>query len=1258
MKSIGSSAFYACSGITSLEVPESITDIGTSAFYNCVNLNSVYITNLEKYMLINFGNIYADPAYYASSVYLNGEIITDVVIPDGVTSIPSFVKRSSLVESLTLPGSIKSIAQGFFKNCTNLKKIVLKDGITSIGQEAFSNCTSLETLTVPSSVTEVGDSAFYGLTGLKELNWNAVSVTGPENYYGTMFANAGKNSSGVTVKFGNGVKTIPQRMFYAQENSDYVSNVVSVSFSDSITEIGNQAFYGCSALESLTVPESVTYVGGSAFSGLTSLKELNWNAAEISEPEYYYNENAIFTNAGVNSTGVVVSFGDGVKVIPSRMFYAQENSDYVSNVVSVSFSDSITEIGERAFYNCNKLSELNLGKSVSIIGNQAFYGCTAIENLTLPESVTEIGSNAFYNLTALREINWNVIGLNSRENFGSAIFVNAGIDGEGYSVVFGDKVKSIPSAMFQCYNYDENVSKLKSVIISDSVTSIGDYAFNNCINLTELAFGNSVTDIGSGAFAYCSGIIDIQLPVSVVNIGREAFYECTSVINLTVPEKTVYIGNRAFYNLTSLENLFWNAKELSIDEEYGDNINMYNAGINGNGLKVVFGSKVRKIPAGIFSSYDDEVAGNNVTSVVIPENVEEIGTSAFYNCKNLTNLSIAEGVSKIGNSAFCGCEGLQEICVPESVCYVGYETFRNLASLKKLTWKPVKVSNEDGEEYCSFYRAGINSDGLEVVFGDKVESIPYSMFRNDWGYDSANVISVYMPGSIKNIGSEAFYGCDGLTELTIGDGVEYIGDCAFANCTSLRILNVPEKLKSADYGAFKDCTSLEVINWNAKNFSTYDYEDNSYRRIFEEIGTETEGVSVVFGDKVESISPFLFSDCTNVKSVSISDSVKTIGSYAFEGCTSLENISIGNGVEHIDYYAFYNSARYSNGSNWENNVLYIDNYLIEAKRGLRGDYSIRPGTRAIADNAFSSGRITAVNIPDSVVSIGDNAFRACTSLKKVNIPDSVRYLGSYAFYENEYITEAKIGRGINCIGESTFANCWDLQLVTIPKSVTHIKANAFSGDSYITYVEYGGSDDEWNKITIETGNDYLKNASFKYNRELPVTVFYNVNGGINAPDVEKANENSSIIITSSIPSREGYTFLGWSENSGATTAEYICGDTLSIGTKDVTLYAVWKLIVDFDVEYTNGIIVVVPTRIPVGSSVAFALYKDGILSGFDHVVFDGNSYVIPFSPDCEFDTVKLMVWDKLTSLVPLCTEKLPDVGAELTAFQIMGADDF
>ena len=239
---IGSSAFYGCLSLTSVTIPSSVTSIGSSAFTNCTGLKSVHISDVSAWCSINFSDGNSNPLCVAKEgLYLNSEKITTVIIPEGVTTIPSYAfKNCSALTSVTIPEGVTSIGAYAFSGCTSLTSVTIPEGVTSIEAGAFHGCSGLASVTIPSSVTSIGSSAFSGCTSL-------TSVTIPSS-----------------------VTSIGSSAFSG------CKGLTSVTIPEGVTFIGGCAFYYCSSLTSVTIPSSVTSIGDSAFSGCSSLKSVTF----------------------------------------------------------------------------------------------------------------------------------------------------------------------------------------------------------------------------------------------------------------------------------------------------------------------------------------------------------------------------------------------------------------------------------------------------------------------------------------------------------------------------------------------------------------------------------------------------------------------------------------------------------------------------------------------------------------------------------------------------------------------------------------------------------------------------------------------------------------------------------------------------------------------------------------------------------------------------------------------------------------------
>lgn len=304
--SIDIKAFYGCSGITSLTIPNSVTNIGGLAFSNCSGLTSVYYTGtIAEWCGILFDS---QPLTYAHNLYINNQLVTDLVIPETITEIKSYAfSGASCLTSVTIPNSV-----------------------TSIGYNAFAKCYGLPMVTIPSSVTSIGDEAFLDCIRLKTVNFNATNCA-------SMYLVWDGCTAFMTLNIGNNVTNIPDFAF----ESCY--ELTAVAIPNSVNVIGECAFANCSGMTSLTIGNSVTSIGREAFLGC-------WRLTSLAIPNSVSN---IGSSAFWNCSGLTsVSISNSVNTIDSGVFYG------CSNLTSITIPNSVTNIGEMAFYNCSNITAI------------------------------------------------------------------------------------------------------------------------------------------------------------------------------------------------------------------------------------------------------------------------------------------------------------------------------------------------------------------------------------------------------------------------------------------------------------------------------------------------------------------------------------------------------------------------------------------------------------------------------------------------------------------------------------------------------------------------------------------------------------------------------------------------------------------------------------------------------------------------------------------------------------------------------------
>ena len=974
---IGGVAFSGCTGLTSITIPNSVTSIGNDAFADCtglteINWNAVSVADLD---------MSSDVFNYAGTA---GEGIA-VTFGDSVRKIPAYLfyawGHHPNITSVIIGSDVTSIGDDAFIGCTDLTSVTIGAGVTSIGYEAFRYCTGLTSVTIGEGVTSIGRSAFEGCTGLTEINWNAVSVEDFYQHANDVFDDAGTAGDGITVTFGESVQRIPA---YAFDDCD---GLTSVTIGEGVTSIGDRAFHWCSGLTEINWNAvSVADLGSSVFDAGTAGDGITVTFGDSVEmiPAY-----AFYSCDGLTS----VAIGDSVTSIGRDAF------KYCENIATVNYMGSYT--GDVAgwcgitFANAyanplanganlyirdklvNRLSTYNLSK----IPDYAFYGCIGISEVIINSTLTSIGESAFENCYKLVEI-YNRSSLNitmgSSDNgyigyYARRIYVNDYIgdntcfveqdgyrffyqDGKGYLVEYcGAETDLVLPDSFKVYNLFTYIvisqyeiypyafsdrTDITSITISDSVTSIGDYAFYGCTNLIQKE--NGVSYVDKWVIGCDNSVGEVTLRNDTVGIGNCAFYNCSGLTSVTIPDGVTSIGYEAFRNCTDLTSVAIGDGVTSIG---------YEAFRNCTGLtSVAIGDGVTSIGYSAFSGC------TGLTSITIPNSVKSIGDRAFYECMGLTSVTIPDSVTSIGDYAFSGCTGLTSVTIGDGVTSIGDYAFEDCTGLTSVT-----------------IGAGVTSIG------------DYAFYR------CTGLTSITIPDSVTSIGDYAFYNCRGLTSVTIGNGVTSIGDSAFSNCYKL-----VEVYNKSSLSITAGSSSNGNIGYYAKNVYTAEggswLTDTSDGYCFLYDGTNAYLIGY-YGDQTELTLPasftahngteiteygiydYAFRYQNSITSVTIPDGVTSIGDYAFEDCTGLTSVAIGDSVTSIGNYAFEGCT---NLIQKENGVSYVDKWVIDCDSSA-GEVTLRNDTVGIGNRAFyNCSGLTSVTIPDSVTSIGDYAFDWCT----------------------------------------------------------------------------------------------------------------------------------------------------------------------------------------------------------------------------------------------------------------------------------------
>ena len=1103
---ISGGAFDRCTNLKKISIPDTIKNIdyGSSGgretgspFSYCSNIEevAVYVANPNETYETRYTSVdgvlfeYSDTELKSSMIirYFPAAKAGEYVLPDGVVTLPINVFKNTRITSITIPASVSKIDNNVFEGCSKLVRIEFLDGEglpIELTELSFDGAAWVTELILPTRIENFNPAYFSYMSRLEKISFT--DDNGEYRAVDGLVVNKAADTiiyAPRTFSGENGVFTIPLGINKIADNAFanpykktktitgyYGCKITKLIVPEYVTEIGENAFRGCSSIGSiefsgngsplglkiaarafhnntsltqLTLPANLISLGVYAFGYCSKLERVDVQVKQATaalvvdafctDPQYIEDMKETNPSATIDSyyvkfvnLGAAVTLFDiggvfgnklqGVTVDPNNQSYTAENG--------VVYSKNFSEI---LYFPYGKTGEFVLHEDVVTINSKVFMNASMLTKVTIGAKVTKIGDSAFGNCTSLKTV----------------VFASSDEVADGHSMTIED------SAFVGC-------SSLTEFVIPDYVTKLGSGAFKECTSLTTIIVPGNVKTLGDEVFASCSSLQNAIFEEGVEEIGKKVFADCKQLLEVSFPATLTSI---AIDDDAPLSNTFLDSNNVSkVNIAEG---NEKYASIDG----VVYGYTLKE--GSQQSALTDllycPVGASGKDGVVdIPNTVEYISAGAFKNNKNITEIKFSQGILgdlEIGADAFSGCQKLATITLPAGLKTMKTGLFNNCTSLVTLT-----IPNTVNRMEVNIFIGCTNL--ANIIFEEGNESNPLVLDEGS----ADNVASGQPCYDVKGV----FFGANALDTLELPNRVSTISKYAFSYGGAPKTLIIPSSVTKIDEHAF-----YSLASYTDKGGSTV-----SLSRRLETVKLVENSVS-----KLASIGKYAFYGCINLSNFEFPDSLTEIGEYVFTS-NSLKTVSFGDDsmLKSIGDRAFTSSSQLTT-LKLPASLETIGNSAFSSLKTLT-TVSFEPygNLKSIGEHAFKGcSSLTSISIPASVETIESWAFGECSSIKTVKFEvypeghenqfkNSLVSIGSHAFRETaltDFYVPESIAENGTTLGESLFYRVGTLSKIKLSKTVATI--NGVLNDSFVTQIEidpeslYLQLDDELPIITNGNG---------------------------------------------------------------------------------------------------------------------------------------------------------------------------------------------
>ena len=938
-------------------------------------------------------------------VGLHDDTTTEITVPSQLRGIPvyrfTFTDNTSLQKVVVAEGT-GIIGENAFAGCTALREVILPDSVYTITGNAFAGCTSLTGIVLPDSLNNVESTSFKGCTSLTsiEMKENTSLGTMHVNY---VFADCPLQTATINGRdfaymyFETLVSlTVIGGELTGSSEAIFAPNLQYLEICDNATGGISPVFQNSAKLTTVIVGDGVQYIYDDAFANCTSLTDVTLGRGIVQLGRLTFTENVSVhisdfdafcltaetftewpTNCNIYADGNLLTefvSPETMQTVPANMFknYGKLEKIVLTNVVTIGenafenctnlatadMGDCLQGIESFAFQNCG-LKEIVIPDSVVSVDCQAFYMCQQATKLHLGKKLTTFGDYSFASLDSLKEITstpdaeFVYAETGSRYIFSDTNGVTSADVSSEISILF-DKSEietiNINSGTGKSFSLRGN-TKVTSVTMADSVTTISQNAFSGCTALSQIQLSPNITVIGRYAFSDCTALSQIQLSPNITVIGSYAFRNCTLLQTIEIPSTVTEIGAYAFSGCTAI-----------------------------NSMTVPEG--VTTIEKGTFENC------TALREIELPDSVDTIGVSAFSHTA-LSQITLPQTLLSIAATAFSDCTQLTDVTLPDSLRTLGEYCFKGCTSLEGTINLPSIVTIEDG----AFQDTKIS----EVVLGQNLESVGYFAFKTV----ENNLNKVNFLGSVAqwtqidfemNHCNPTYYANDLyingvlLTEIDLQTDVSEIKQYVFYNCKSLTDVYLGSNIVSLQQEIFVGCDGLTTLTIPFLGATAEANGNLMY--LFGDYVSGLKEVTLLQGTEIADEA---FRNWDSLEKVVLPSSLQSLGEKAFQACSSLRSLTYTGSTEdvalppilmRIGRYAFGGTTllyeQFDNG-------YYVDDWLVDYAYGA-SSVTIRDRTHGIAEYALANLPCTELTIPKYVGIIGFSALNGCSQLESLTVP--------------------------------------------------------------------------------------------------------------------------------------------------------------------------------------------------------------------------------------------------------------------------------